>query len=60
MATEKPATQEQSEIYGVFVAIAKANRHPEPESWAEAAERAYDDGVAYPDEEDAGEEKPAG
>lgn len=57
MATEKPSPITKDDIpspYDMFLAMAKANRHPKPEEWAEAASRAYDDGVAYPDEEQEG------
>lgn len=38
------------DIKEIALALALANRHPDPEAYAEAAQRALDTGIAYPDE----------
>lgn len=38
------------EVRKIALAIAAANRHPEPEAYADAVCRAYDGGEAWPEE----------
>lgn len=42
---------EAEELYGLALAIAKANKHPEPKSWADAVVRANDGEEAWPPED---------
>lgn len=47
------------DVKAIAKAIALANRHPDPEGYADAVQAAADTGVAYPEEAPAAEPTPA-
>lgn len=47
------------DIKEIALALAKANRHPDPEGYAEAVERAANGQAAWPEDEQPAAEQPA-